>query len=133
MRIFNLSGGYYCKADDVFVYEELEKRIFEAIPLRKDSFAEFYTKRIFQAFFQYARDLKMEYLTYYGQEYENFTDYLFKKELLDWSYIEILDLSEGQTLLKLDLSLSSYNADSLIEYEENSIDIMNQTLKEIGL
>lgn len=133
MRILKLSDEYYCIADDGFVYEELEKRISDALHLQKDSFAEFYSKRIFQAFFQYARDLKKEYMAYYRQEYESFADYLYKKELLDWAHIEFLDLSERQTLLKLNLNLTSYNADSLIEYEENGIDILNQALKEIGL
>lgn len=133
MRILNLAGQYYCKADDSFVYEELDKRISDALHLRKDSFAEFYSKRIFQAYFQYARDLKKEYLSYYRQEYESFADYLYKKELLDWAHIDILDLSEHQTLLKLNINLTSYNADNLIEYEENGIDILNQALKEIGL
>ncbi|MHB8125309.1 MAG: hypothetical protein ACYDEJ_06625 [Desulfitobacteriaceae bacterium] len=133
MRILKLSNEYYCIADDGFVYEELEKMISDALHLRKDSFVEFYSKRIFQGFFQYARDLKKEYMVYYRQEYESFTDYLYKKELLDWAHIEILDLSEHQTLLKLNMHLTSYNADSLIEYEENGIDILNQALKEIGL
>lgn len=133
MRILKLLGKCYCKADDSFVYEELEKRISDAFHLRKDSFAEFYSKRIFQAFFQYARDLKKEYMAYYRQEYESFADYLYKKELLDWEHIEILDLSGHQTLLKLNINLTSYNADNLIEYEENGIDILNQALKEIGL
>lgn len=133
MRILNLSGEYYCIANDDFVYEELEKRISDASHLRKNSFAEFYSKRIFRAFFQYARDLKKEYMTYYRQEYEHFADYLYKKELLDWANIEILDLSEHQTLLKLNIDLTSYNADNLIQYEENGIDNLNQALKEINL
>ncbi|TWH46768.1 hypothetical protein [Sporomusa sp. KB1] len=133
MMILKLSDGYYCKADDNFIYEELEKRISDTLHLRKDSFAEFYTKRIFQAFFQYARDLKKEYLTYYGQEYDSFADYLYKKELMELEHIKILDLSERQTLFKLNINLSSYNADSLIEYEDKGIDILNQALEEIGL
>jgi len=133
MRILKLSGEYFCIADYGFIYEELEKRISDALQMQKDSFAEFYTKRIFQAFFQYARDLKKEYLAYYRQEYESFVDYLYKKELLDWAHIKILDLNERQTLLKLNINLTSYNADSLIEYEDNGIDILNQALKEIGL
>jgi len=133
MRILKLSGEYFCIADDGFIYEELEKRISDALQLQKDSFAEFYTKKIFQAFFQYGRDLKKGYLAYYRQEYESFVDYLYKKELLDWAHIKILDLNERQTLLKLNINLTSYNADSLIEYEDNGIDILNQALKEIGL
>ena len=133
MRILKLSDKYYCKAYDGFIYEELEKRISNALHLQKDSFAEFYSKRIFQAFFQYARDLKKEYMAYYRQEYESFADYLYKKELFDGAQIAIMDLGEGQTLLKLNINLSSYNADSLIEYEDNGVDILNQTLEEIGL
>jgi len=133
MRILKLSGEYFCIADDGFIFEELEKRISDALHLQKGSFAEFYTKRIFQAFFHYARDLKKEYMAYYRQEYEIFADYLYKKELLDWAHIEILDLGEGQTLLKLNINLSSYNVDSLIEYEDNGIDILNQALEEISL
>lgn len=134
MRMLKLSGKNYCIADDGFVYEELEKGISDAFHLRKDSFAEFYSKRIFQSFFQYARDLKKEYMAYYRQEYDSFDDYLYKKELLDWKYIEILNLGERQTLLKLNTNLASYNADNLIDYdEENGIEILNQALKEIGL
>jgi len=133
MRILKLSDKCYCIANDSFVYEELEKRISDGLHLQKDSFAEFYSKRIFQAFFQYAKDLKREYMAYYQQEYENFADYLYKKELLDWEHIKILDLSGCQTLLKLNINLTSYNADNLIEYEEKGIDILNQALKEIGI
>lgn len=134
MRMFKLSGKNYCIADDGFVYEELEKRISDAFHLRKDSFAEFYSKRIFQCLFQYTRNLKEEYMEYYRQEYDSFVDYLYKKELLDWEYIEILKLGERQTLLKLNTNLTSYNADNLIEYDEGKgIEILNQALKEIGL
>lgn len=131
MSIFNLAGKYYCIMNDSFAYEELKGRISDAFNLRKESFAEFYSKRIFQAFFQYARDLKKEYLEYYRQEYESFADYLYIKELLNWAEIEILDLGEHKTLLKLNTNLASYNADNLIEYEGNSIDILNHVLKEI--
>lgn len=132
--MLKLLNKNYCIADDGFVYEELKKRISDAFHLRKDSFAEFYSKRIFQSFFQYARNLKEEYIAYYRQEYDSFADYLYKKELLDWEYIEILNLGENQTLLKLNTDLTSYNANSLIDYdEENSIEILNQALKEIGL
>lgn len=132
--MLKLSGKNYCIADDGFVYEELEKRISDAFHLRKDSFAEFYSKRIFQCLFQYTRNLKEEYMEYYRQEYDCFVDYLYKKELLDWKYIEILNLGERQTLLKLNTNLTSYNADNLIEYDEGkSIEILNQALKEIGL
>ncbi len=134
MKMFRLSGKYYCIADDGFVYEELEKKISDAFHMRKDSFAESYSKRIFKSFFQYARDLKKEYMVYYRQEYESFVDYLYKKELLDREHIEILNLSEHQTLLKLNTDLTSYNADNLVEYdEENGIEILNQALEEVGL
>ncbi|NLV22077.1 MAG: hypothetical protein GXY49_08845 [Syntrophomonadaceae bacterium] len=134
MRVLKISGKTYCIADDGFVYEELEKRISDTFHLRKDSFAEFYTKRIFQSFFQYARNLKNEYMAYYRQEYDNFADYLYKKELLDLEYIDDMNLGERQTLLKLNTRLTSYNADNLIEYdEEKGIEILNKALKEIGL
>lgn len=131
MSIFNLAGKYYCIMNDSFVYEELKGRISDAFHLRKDSFAEFYSKRIFQAFFQYARDLKKEYLEYYRREYESFADYLYIKELLNWADIEILDLDEHKTLLRLNTNIASNNADNLIGYEGNSIDILNHVLKEI--
>lgn len=133
MRILKLAGECYCIADDRFAYDELEKRISDALHLQKGSFAEFYSKRIFRAFFQYARDLKKEYQAYYAQEYDSFADYLYKKELMELDHIEILDLNERQTLFKLNIDLSSYNADSLIEYEDNGIDMLNQALEEIGL
>lgn len=134
MRMLKLSGKNYCIAEDEFVYEELEKRISDTFHLRKDSFAEVYSKRIFQAFFQYARDLKKEYIDFYKQEYDSFSDYLYKKELLDWEYIGILNIGEGQTLLKLITDLTSYNTDNLIDYDEKTgMEILNQALEGIGL
>lgn len=72
-------------------------------------------------------------MKYYQEEYEIFADYLYIKELLDWGNIHNLELSEHQTLLKLNLNLMSYNADNLIEYGENGLDNLNQALKEISI
>ena len=131
MRILKLSDKFYCIADNGFAYEEFENRISDVLHLQKDSFAEIYSKRIFRDCFQYARDLKKEYLSYYHQEYEDFDDYLYTKELLNREQIESLDLSEGQTLLKLNLYLSSYNTQSMLEYGEQQMDILNQALEGI--
>lgn len=134
MRIFKLTDQYYCEADNGFTYEELKKKITDILLLRKNSFAELYSKKILQDIFQYAIDLKKEYLTYYQQEYEDFTDYLYKKKLLNRKDIKLLNLSDHQTVLSLDIHLSSYNADSLLnDYEENGIDVLNKALKEIVL
>lgn len=102
-------------------------RISVRIPLQNS------TQRGFLELFQYARDLKKDYMTYYREEYENFADYLYKQELLDWRDIHTLRLSEHQTLLKLNLKLTSYNANNLIEYGENGLDNLNLALKEISI
>lgn len=134
MRMLKLSSKNYCIAENGFIYEEVEKRISDAFHLRKDSFAEAYTKRIFQAFFQYAIDIRKEYMDFYKQEYDSFSDYLYKKELLGWEDIALLNLSEHQTLLKLNIHLTSYNTDNLIDYDEKiGMEIINQALEGIGL
>lgn len=133
MRMFKLAGKYYCVASVDFVYEDFAKRISDGLCLRKNSFAEFYSKRIFQNFFQNANNLKKEYAMYYQEEYGDFADFLYKKELLSREDIEVLDLDEGQTLLKLNIDLFNYNADPLVQYEDNGVDILNHVLEEIEL
>ena len=133
MRMFKLAGKYYCVASDDFVYEDFAKRISDGLCLRKSSFAEFYSKRIFQNFFQYSNNLKKEYAMYYQEEYGDFADFLYKKELLSRADIKVLDLDEGQTLLKLNINLFNYNADPLVQYGDNGVNILNHVLEEIGL
>jgi hypothetical protein len=133
VRILKLADECYCIAEDGFVYKDLEKIISDRLHLKKNSFADVYSKKIFKAFLKYAKDLKKEYMEYYQQEYESFFEYLYKKELLDWQDIDNLNLSENQTLLKLNIKLTSYNAENLISYEEKGMDILNKALKEMGL
>lgn len=133
MKIFNLDGQYYCRTQCGFTLQKLEGLLDSHLKMRKGSFAEHYSKKIFRELFQYARDLKYEYQEYYREEYDDFTVFLYQKELWRHSAIDDLQLSSGETLLHLQNHVSSYNIESLLNYEDSSLDAINQVLKELPL
>ena len=87
MKIFYIRGQAYCKACNGFSYEKLNLALDVKLSMRQNSFAERYSKKIFQILFQNAIDLKQQYEKYYAEEYESFEKFLYQKELWDkqWS------------------------------------------------
>ena len=65
-----------------------------------------------------------KYQKYYSMEYDTFTQYLYKKEMLDNSLIERFNLHEEETIWKL----RSKN-DTIIGYNNENLAIINQFLR----
>lgn len=116
--------------------QKLEEALRNQLSMRKDSFAEQYSLKIFRDLFRYARDLRQEYEEYYREEYDSFSEFLYKREFWEVPDIKKVALTESETVLKLRVSSSSYNLDTLLSYDEydNSfIEIVTQILEEIDL
>lgn len=113
--------------------QKLEEALVGHLSIRKGSFAEQYSLKIFRNLFQYARDLRQEYIEYYYEEYDNFSEFLYKKEFWDMSNIENAALSDENTVLKLQMHNSSYNMDNLLEYDESISSMIIKILEDIEL
>lgn len=133
MKIFIRKEDYYCKVYETYSVESFKKKLDEHLDMRKKSFADQYTKKIVMDFFRYAKDLKKEYLDFYLQEYDDFPNFLFQKELWSWEEIEKLYLEKNQTILRLRPFLCDYNAKNFVEYDDEGLSILNQMLEEINL
>lgn len=133
MEIFKIGKRYFCKAMCGFALQKLENCLDERLEMRKGSFAEQHSKRIFCDLFFYARDLRQEYTDYYAQEYDNFEQFLYQKELWKRQDIDALELMSDQTVLELRTDLRNYNADTLMDYEESGMKMINHVLEEINL
>ena len=133
MKILSLDGRYYCKVQNGFSIKTLEAYLSRNLKMREGSFAAQYTKKIFRDLFKYARDLRQEYQDYYVQEYDNFETFLYHKELWRHAYIESLALFPEETVLELHPHRSNYNIDSLLDYDENGLVIINQMLEEASM
>ena len=133
MKIFVRREEYYCKVYETYTVEKFRKELDNQLDMRKNSFADQYAEKIVMDFFRYAKDLKKEYLNFYAQEYDDFQNFLYQKELWSWIEIKRLDLKEEQTILLLRPFLCNYNAKNFIDYDEEGLQILNQVLEEINL
>ena len=94
MKIFIRKEDYYCKVYETYSLEKFRKELYKHLDMRKKSFADQHTKKIVMDFFRYAKDLKKEYLNFYAQEYDNFQNFLFQKELWNREETEKLNLNK---------------------------------------
>lgn len=132
MKIIYIRERTYCTAENGFSYDVFNTKLEATLHMRKDSFAERYSQKIFHTLFQSAVDLRQEYLDYYAEEYETFEYFLYQKKLLEKEDIQELALAENQTVLELTPTRYSYNISILLEYEESGIAILNRMLEDIS-
>lgn len=132
MKIIKINEKFYCITDEKFSYEKFNDLLYNNIPMKKNSFAFNSTIKILEELFKYSLDLKQDYLKYYYQEYDDFEIYLYHKELLEDNIIKSLNIKGCETLLKLRVDLSNYNTRTLLEYEEDVVDTLNQFLEGIN-
>jgi len=132
MRIFKIEEKYYCVLDSKFSYENFKKEIASKLNMREGSFAYFYSLKIIGDLFEYAKDMKQEYVDYYIEEYNDFEEYLYRKKLMEKKDIQYLSINEDQTVLEIRMNLSNYNASSLIEYGDENLKVLNTILEEVG-
>lgn len=128
-----MNGKYICRVNNGFTIQKLEKVLVDYLSIRKESFVEQYSLKIFRNLFQYARDLRQEYMKYYYEEYDNFSEFLYKKEFWDISNIENAALGDENTVLKLQIHNSSYNMDNLLDYDESISSMIIKILEDIEL
>lgn len=136
MELFSVNGEYVCKVRKGFDMQKLEEALSNRLSMRKGSFSEKYSLKIFRDLFRYARDLRQEYQEYYREEYGSFSEFLYKKEFWEASSIKKAALTESETVLKLRISSNNYNLDTLLgydEYDNSLIEIITQVLEEIDL
>lgn len=133
MELFSVNGEYVCKVHKGFNMQKLEEALSNRLSMRKSSFSEQYSLKIFRDLFRYARDLRQEYVEYYREEYDSFSECLYKREFWKASDIKEAALAENETVLKLRISSNSYNLDTLLEYDESFIEMIIQTLEGIDL
>lgn len=129
----SISNISYLTACPQFNYFEFEAKIIAKANVRKNSFAELYLSKILKALFKDIKDLKQEYHEFYAKEYDSCEEYLYNKELLDIDEIDLLlsELPAENTIYRLDISMSSYNIDTLLQYDETILEKINQMLEGI--
>lgn len=135
MKLISRGESCYCVASEEYSIEKLEQELHKRAGVRKDSFAEQYTRKIFMDLFRYAKNLREEYLEFYREEYKNFEEYLYQKELWEKWEIRELQLDETKTVLQLRYNLNNYNAGSIVGYgvEKEGLDMLNRILAEVHL
>lgn len=135
MKMISRGETCYCIASKEYSIEKLERELLQRAGVRKDSFAEQYTRKIFMDLFRYAKNLREEYFEFYREEYESFEEFLYQKELWEKWEIQELKLDETKTVLQLRYELNNYNAGSMVGYgeEKEGLDMLNQVLAEVQL
>ena len=100
--------------------------------MRKDSFAEYYVKRILNNIISGGINLTEFYEKYYKNEYSSFKQFLYNKELIDYEDIEKLSCKDNEILWRLNPYSNSYNIQNLIEFNDEILIIINRLLVEVG-
>lgn len=131
LKIVNVEGTYYLKSDCELKLTEILEHIHMNNGMRKESFAEKYVVKILSDMLMGAIDLNREYQKYYSKEYESLAEYLYKKELFEKKTIDQLNLSECETLWKLQFNRNNYSIKDIIGYEDQNLGVINQTLEYI--
>ena len=100
--------------------------------MRKDSFGEYYVKRILNNILSGGINLTEFYEKYYKNEYSSFIQFLYNKELIDYEDIEKLSFKDNEILWKLNPYSNSYNIQNLIEFNDEILIIINRLLVEVS-
>lgn len=130
--IIRLDETYYLKAKSDITLEFIIKQIIKKCGMRKDSFAEYYVKRILNNILSGSINLTELYEKYYKNEYSSFKQFLYNKELIDYGYIEKLSCKDNEILWRLNPYSNSYNIQNLIEFNDEILIIINRLLVEVG-
>lgn len=131
LKIVNVEESYYLKSDCELKLAEILEHIHMNNGMRKESFAEKYVVKILSDMLMGAIDLKREYQKYYSKEYASLAEYLYKKQLFEKETIDQLNLSECETLWKLQFNRNNYSIKDIIGYEDQNLGVINQTLEYI--
>lgn len=136
MRVVKLNSEeniLYAVVKKDFTFEKLKTELEKANHMRRGSFADKYFRVIVQDIFQYTEDLRQYYQDYYAFEYDNFEDFLYKKQLFEREDIGKLNLQPEEHLLKLETDLKGYNIQNILFYEDSGIELLNKVLGELDI
>lgn len=130
--IIRFEETYYLRVKSPITPEIIINQISKKCGMRKDSFAEYYVKRILTHLLSGAINLTEFYEKYYKSEYLSFDNFLYHKELIEYESIEELSLKNDDILWKLNPYSNSYNIQNLIEFNDEVFIIINQLLGEVN-
>jgi hypothetical protein len=91
-------------------------------------------ENILKAFLYEAENIELTYKDYYGREYDNVEEYMYKKMLMEKSEIEYIfsRVKEGEKIYYSDLYYTSdNNYDNLFEYDDENLLMKMNTILEM--
>lgn len=133
MRIVCAETKYYLIAPRGIEIEQILQSVYANTGMREGSFADMEVRRIFAGFFRCGMNLTSCYEKYYSKEYDSFQEFLYQKEILEYSSIDTLRLQTDEVIWKLQYELNDYTVRELVEYSDENIPILNRFLEEISL
>lgn len=132
LQIVKIEENYFLKTDLKTTISALLEKVKCHNGMESESFAEKYVVKILTDLLTGAINLGEKYSKYYSEEYDSFDAYLYKKELLEMEMIKKINLQPNETLWMLRFTTNNYSIKNLIGYEDENLQIINQTLEYIN-
>lgn len=129
MKIFIINEAYYLKSKNNITVADIINLVCSNCGMKKQSFAERYTRKIFSDLLLNAINLRNKYTKYYKLEYGSFEEFLYQKEALDCEQIKEFQLNEDETIWQLQYSINSYTANNILGYDGEYLVIINKALE----
>lgn len=128
---YKSDDDYYLITPKKVKMEKILKAIYDNTGMRKNSFADLEVKKFFSDLFSNAVDLKDIYNEYYIDEYDSFKQFLYNHETMDNEFIDMVNLSENDTLWDLKYQINNYGVKDIIGYDNENLPILNCFLEGI--
>ena len=127
-KILYADSSYFLKLKrGITPYDILEK-IRNNSGMNKGSFADLYVNKIFYQILCNAENLFDDYTIYYNCEYSSFEEYLYKKQAIDMLIIKKFELKIDEHLWKLHIFRNGYNGKSILGYNNENLEILNNVI-----
>lgn len=131
LKIIKAEETYFMKTDLDFAISDFTEKLLVHNGMKKGSFAESYVIRILTTLIAGAIDMREKYNRFYLEEYDSFGEYLYKKELLEKETIQDINLKANESLWMLRFTSNDYSIESILGYDDENLQIINQTLEYI--
>ena len=129
MKIYMVNEAYYLKSKNNITIANIINSIYNNCGMKKQSFAEKYTVKIFSDLLLNAINLRDNFTKYYKMEYGSFEEFLYQKEALEYEQIKEFQLNDDETIWKLQYSINSYTANNILGYDGENLEIINRALE----
>lgn len=130
-QFYYVHNTYYLKLDNQFSPRTIVKALSVKTGMRKGSFAEKVVLDLFIELLSNSENLVEIYHLFYHQEYVTLEDFLFKKELIEFSDIQSFSIGDNDSFWKLHLPRKRNSIKNLIGYDNENIMCLNSMLKVI--